>query len=600
MSGLAGHSLPWRRDALIVAAFVLLVRLPFLAHPVQGDDLYYLAGAQHAQIDPLHPTHTRYVFLGDWVDMRGHPHPPLNSWLLAALLAWRGDVEEVPFHAAYLVLSLMAALAMYALARRFAPHPLWATLLFCSVIPFVVNGASLESDLPLVAFWTAGVALYVWEAHWALTALALALAALTAFQAVLLTPILAVYAWLFRRRSAAAWLLALTPPAALAGWQLFELLTSGTLPLAVLQGHFQKYGFQGLTNKMRNAAALAVHACWIVPPFLPLAAAWNWRGRDREALLLGAWAVLFFSGALVMFFSGAARYLWPMAAPVCLLVARLPIPWLAAGVAMQLTLSLGLAWVNLEHWSAYRAFAESLREHAETRRVWINGEWGLRFYLEALGGLPLVHGQAVRPGEIVVTSELGYPASFTTGGGALTPLARMEIRPALPLRLIGLESRSAYSTYRNGYWPFDVSRGVIDRVRAELVVEREPAREWLPMNAPDAAEHLVSGIDRLEENRYRWMMRRGVLLLRNPPVPKPVRVQLYLPEGAAARELTIEVDGRVIERRALSGPGAHTVETAPVRGGGPTVTLALEVDRTFSSPGDRRELGIVLAEAGFR
>ena len=75
------------KTALLLFAIVLAIRLPFLDQAIQGDDIYYLAGAQHAQIDPAHPNHARYAFLGDMVDMRGHPHPPLNVWCLAALLA---------------------------------------------------------------------------------------------------------------------------------------------------------------------------------------------------------------------------------------------------------------------------------------------------------------------------------------------------------------------------------------------------------------------------------------------------------------------------------------------------------------------------------
>ena len=91
------------KQVLIVAALVLALRLPFLHQAIQGDDLYYLYGAEHAQIDPLHPEHTSYVFRGELVDMRGHSHPPLNSWILGGLLAVFGDVKEVPFHLVYIV-----------------------------------------------------------------------------------------------------------------------------------------------------------------------------------------------------------------------------------------------------------------------------------------------------------------------------------------------------------------------------------------------------------------------------------------------------------------------------------------------------------------
>src|SRR6185436_9779364 len=99
-----------RLSLAIVIAVALLVRLSFLNQAIQGDDVNYLAGAEHAQIDPLHPNHTSYVFLGKSVDMRGHPHPPLNVWVLGALLAALGDIREVPFHAVYILFSLIAAL----------------------------------------------------------------------------------------------------------------------------------------------------------------------------------------------------------------------------------------------------------------------------------------------------------------------------------------------------------------------------------------------------------------------------------------------------------------------------------------------------------
>ena len=202
----------------LVLALVLLIRLPFLNQAIQGDDVYYLAAAQHAQIDPLHPNHVQYVFLGDRVDLRGHPHPPLNAWILALLLAVLGDIHEAAYHAVYIVFSLAAAWAMWSLARRFSPRPLWATLLFAATPAFVINGTSLEADVPFLAFWLASVALYVAGRPYA-AACAMALTALAAYQAIFLTPILLVYARLHRRRD---WPVTLAPLVVLAAWQVFE------------------------------------------------------------------------------------------------------------------------------------------------------------------------------------------------------------------------------------------------------------------------------------------------------------------------------------------------------------------------------------------
>src|SRR5512147_2848103 len=93
---------------ILLLGLVLLLRLPFLNQAVQGDDHIYLTEAAHALIEPLHPSNTTYVFLGDTVDLRGHSHPPMIAWILAGLLAVFGEVREVPFHAVYVLFSVLA------------------------------------------------------------------------------------------------------------------------------------------------------------------------------------------------------------------------------------------------------------------------------------------------------------------------------------------------------------------------------------------------------------------------------------------------------------------------------------------------------------
>jgi hypothetical protein len=614
--------------------------------------VYYLAGAQHAQIDPLHPNHARYVFAGDEVSMQGHPHPPLNVWCLAGLLALLGDIHEVPFHAAYIVFSLAAALSMWSLARRFSPHPLIATLLFIAVPAFVVNGNSLESDLPFLAFWMASAALFVGAAdrasrlRLALSTAAGVLAALAAYQSVVLVPILGFYLWARRRAWRAAWVALLAAPLTLGLWQLHERLSTGEMPVTVLAGYFQTYALQTLAMKVKNAAALTGHAAWLVFPVLAVAAFWPvarwawlvvlaaaagaaladwhplfwasvgvgvlvlagcghraWRDRDPDSRFLAAWVLIFFTGALVLFFAGSARYLLPLAAPVALLVSRSlegRAGWLVAAAGVQLALSLGLSLVNYQHWDGYRQFARSLSRESEIRRVWINGEWGLRFYFESDGGLPLVRGQAVRPGDMVVSSELAMPIPFSTGGGALVPVAAREVRSALPLRLTGLGARSGYSSVSMGLRPFDFTRSPIDRVRAEVVVERKPVLSYLPMNAPEADQQIVSGIYQLEGDRYRWMAERAVVLLKRPERPSPLEVSFYIPPQTPARRVEVSLNGRVVAEETLTGEGTYTITSDPVTTESEPASVVILADRSFSVPGDRRRLSVILTAVGFR
>ena len=610
-----------QKQFLLVLGLVLLIRVPFLNQAIQGDDHIYLTEASHALIDPLHPDNTKYVFQGEEVDLRGQPHPPLDGWVLAGLIAVFGGVKEIPFHAAYIVFSLIAAGAMWSLARRFSPQPLWATLLFVAVPAFVVNGNSLETDIPFLAFWMAAVALFVTpplsnvrgsetrprvhthfpsrerkRAVLVLSAISMALAALTAYQAVLLTPILAVYVWLFHRRSPARWLILLVPPLTIALWQLFERLSTGALPAAVLSGYLST--LQTFDAKLASALALTIHSWFIVFPALVPAAfilAWR-RRREPDTLFLLAWIGVFFAGALVIFFAGAARYLLPMAAPAVLLASRLRPKWLAAGFVLQLALGLGLAAVNYQHWAGYRQFAESLRRPAAGHRVWIDGEWGLRYYLESDGALPLKKTQRLRPGDIVVSSELSASVN------PVAPFARLraaEIRPAIPLRLIGLESHSGYSTVAKGFWPFGVSAGLIDRVRAVEVAERHPTLAYLPMNAPQAADQIVGGIFALEDNRFRWMSRSAVVALASPPAALPLRATFTIPPQARARRVTLLLDGREVASQTYPAPGTYTLESPPMRAAGAVATVEIVIDETFFAPGDTRELGIVLTAVGF-
>ncbi|HEY2845283.1 MAG TPA: glycosyltransferase family 39 protein [Bryobacteraceae bacterium] len=631
------------RKTLLLVALVILLRLPFLNQPIQGDDVYYLYGAQHAQIDPLHPLSNSYMFLGDVVDMRGHPHGPMNPWILAMLLAALGDVREVPFHLAYTLFSVIAALSMWSLARRFCEKPFAATLLFLAVPAFVVNGNSLEADLPFLAFWMASVALFVRgvdtgsKLALAGSAVAGALAGLTAYQAVLLTPILAVY--LLQKKSArvAAWAVLLAAPAAIAVWQIWEWSTRGAFPAAILLSYMRSYSFHKTSNTLRSAIALVVHSAWIVSPVLVIAAflinkelrvkrdRWRlfaaaaamlcagfydlnplfWISIGCGVLLLtwlvrasvhrdflAAWAMLFFAGAMLIFFAGSARYLLPMAAPVAILaVQTAPQRWIAAGFALQLALSLGLATANYQHWNGYRTFAGTLAKDAQEHRVWVDAEWGLRYYLESEGALPLSRDQLLQPGDTVVWSELAHPVTLNT---PLAQVSNLAIVPGVPLRLISLSRRSAYSSASEGLLPFEISDAPADRVHADRVVARKPELTYLDPRDPRAAAHVISGL--FPDG---WTSEQASVMLKLPEKPAAVEVAFYIPPDAPARRVQLLVDGQLVADETFPKDGPYKL-AAPYQASGTTATVTVIIDKTHSVPGDQRKLGVLITAIGFR
>lgn len=619
-----------RRQIILVALVVLALRLPFLNQAFQGDDVLYLTEAAHAQIEPLHPKHTTYVFMGRDIDMRGQSHPPLNAWFLALLIAAGQGVSEIPFHAAYLLFSLIAAFSALALARRFSPYPLIATLLFCATPAFVINGTSLEADLPFVALWLLSTALYVFavdrqsQSLLAASSLAMVLTALTAYQSILLVPIL----FLYGRRWRTARLAALSPIAALLGWQIFELLSTGALPAGILANYMSTYGLQVLAQKMKSAVALTGHLAWLVFPTLwiptlysiPFAAGaafydlnplfWGsiavgvgiliWCARHwRE--FLAQWVLIFFAGALVIFFAGSARYLLPIALPIAILATqRANRRLLEISLGCGFALSLALGTVNYQHWDGYRQFAQSLQDDAKSKRLWINGEWGLRYYFESEGGLPLHQGQAIHPGEMVVSSKLSYPIPFTSGGGILAAVAQKTINSFIPLRIVALEGRAAYSTTMLGLRPFDISRGPIDQVSAELMIERKPTLTDLPMNAEAAAQQIVSGIYQLEGGQWRWMSQTATILLKPPDQSMPVSVRFTISPVSPARQVSVAVNDHTVASQTYAAPGTYVLSSAPLKPDGDTAKLTITVDKDFSVPGDDRRLGIILTEVGFR
>lgn len=608
------------RDIVLVCLLVLALRLPFLTQAVQGDDIYYLAGGQHALVEPGHPHRAQYLFQGRMVDMRGHPHPPLNSWILGGLLAMVGEVREPVFHAAYALFSLLAALGMYALARLYTPHALLATALFCAVPAFVVNGNSLESDLPFLAFWMLGMAAF-FHGRVGLSMLPLGIAGIAAYQSVFAIPILWLYEWTNGRRDWKRYAAALAPAITVLLYQGWE-----DAPVVKAVGYFQEYGLQRFWPKVLNAAALTGHLGWMLFPALGLLAfvsKWALLALPfaffdlspqylvgvavalcfltRSSRKYGWWPHVFFAGSLVLFFAGSARYLLPMAAPLVLMaVERVNARWLWMGCAAQLLFSMSLAWVNYQHWDGYREIVAKHGQEIAAKRTWVNGEWGLRFYAEEKGGLPLEQNSALRPGQLLLTSELGYPIPFTVGGGQLVELAKLEVRPSLPFRLIGLGSKSGYSTASAGVRPFDLDFGVLDRVRLEQVVERKPTLSWVPMGGPESEFHIVSGAYQVEDGQYRWMGREAKFLVKPARAVMDVAAVVYIADVAPAREVELEVNGKVVAKQRFEKPGLYTVEARGVEVGLGDALISVRCDKTFQAPGDTRDLGMILREAGLR
>jgi len=392
------------------------------------------------------------------------------------------------------------------------------------------------------------------------------------------------------------------------------------------------YGLQVLAQKIKSAVALTGHLAWLTFPTLWIpslfaipfagvaaigAAFYDWNPLFWGSIAVGVgiliccarqwrdflaqWVLIFFAGALAIFFAGSARYLLPIALPIAILATQRARPrLLASSLACGFALSLALARVNYQHWDGYRQFARQLQDQAKSKRLWINGEWGLRYYFESEGGLPLHQGQAIHPDEIVVSSKLSYPIPFTSGGGVLAPVAERSITSSIPFRIVALNGRAAYSTTMFGLRPFDISRAPIDQLSAELMIARKPALTDLPMNAPEAGQQIVSGVYQLESGQWRWMSQTATILLKPPDQPTPVTIHFTIPAASPARQVTIALNDHTVASRTYSAAGVYALSSPPVKPDGDTAKLDIALDKSFSVPGDSRQLGIILTEVGFK
>ncbi len=147
--------------------------------------------------------------------------------------------------------------------------------------------------------------------------------------------------------------------------------------------------------------------------------------RNRHAaennLFLSSWFLGMLLFCLPVFMTGSSRYILPALPPLVLIILRrIESRWdermvrrfAAANLVLGGSLALALASADYQFAGIYREFASSvsaLRTGSGTR-LWFAGEWGLRTYLERLGGQELGRRDArPKPGDLLVVPRLATP-----------------------------------------------------------------------------------------------------------------------------------------------------------------------------------------------
>ena len=79
-----------------------------------------------------------------------------------------------------------------------------------------------------------------------------------------------------------------------------------------------------------------------------------------------------------------------------------------------------------------------------------------------------------------------------------------------------------------------------------------------------------------------------------------LEIVLFIPPESPARRVSVTVDNVPVAGKTYTAPGGNTLVSGPVTVSGETATVTIAVDKTFSAPGDQRELGIILNSVGFK
>lgn len=211
-----------RLEISLIALLVLALTLPFIGQAIHIDAHLYLDWAEQAYTEPWWQHLPDYDYFGVHYDEFHDTHPRLQSLYLN--LVWRlaGEASEPALHLAMMPFTVLAAVSMYFLARRFGVNALLATMMMVVAPAFLVNSHLIMTDVPGISFWLTGLVFFIHGVDrgrwWALVLAGLffTLTIFTYYQGLSALPLAFLYLFIHRRIRPAT-VLPLAVPALLFG-----------------------------------------------------------------------------------------------------------------------------------------------------------------------------------------------------------------------------------------------------------------------------------------------------------------------------------------------------------------------------------------------
>ncbi len=306
------------RDLALLIGLTFAIHLPFVGQAFHLDDVQYLDVGRNVFHDPVFPLDLQSVFEGKHTTFWAHPHPPLNSYVIAGLLLLNNRMPSETFlHTGFLSFPIIITVAFYFLASQFVARPLIATALLATNPILIVCAHTLMTDVPFLAMWMCATALFVvgisqakdWMVY--TSALPLTAACFYAYQGFALVLLLAFYAFIKGQLRLRATMVLCSPILFIAGWQLSGYQHRGTMYASAMFDELGRRGWTQALLKVKGAGSILAHVGGtILPfPFIFWKTRWIWKGALTWIALasgiVGAYALPNdYSWAQMAFFAG--------------------------------------------------------------------------------------------------------------------------------------------------------------------------------------------------------------------------------------------------------------------------------------------------------
>lgn len=233
MSMLFEQKLP-KKEMLIILGILLMTVLPFVNKAYHIDDTLVVYPAKQILKFPFHPFDFEVNWYGDPRSFWLEDNPPLVFYFVSFVILLFGESEKI-LHISFVLFPIIAVVSMYFLGRRLTKLPFLSSAFLIATSAFLVMSTNIMLDIPLLAFYLASIATFMYGIDRddsklkILSGVLIGLAALTKYTGLTLIPLLVVYVIVRREKFSRVLWVFVIPLFMFGSWCIHNLITHGSI-----------------------------------------------------------------------------------------------------------------------------------------------------------------------------------------------------------------------------------------------------------------------------------------------------------------------------------------------------------------------------------